>query len=294
MFPRAILFLSCVLCVLALTLLINAYTKPRDSHREYRGLVGSRRNLSKRVYFTSFGMNGHKAWHMAHQFYHFHMILEWHPDSFEDANFTRAHTALMRQNEGNGYGFWIWKPYIMYEMMRRNMGRIDVGDDTQNYLLFVDTLSCVLSKERGGKQRFEEYLKLLEYGDKDILVFSSGETERERTKRVVMELFNATDKQRDSKQAVGDVILMRKSEFTMGFLQEWLRILERENYKYLDGEVSEEDPTFVRPGYDRSVFSLLLKTKAIPLRKVYWVERDETRGPRRVMFPVYCEGKFNK
>jgi galactosyl transferase GMA12/MNN10 family len=130
-----------------------------------------------------------------------------------DNDFRDKNTRIL--NECRGGGYWLWKPYIINETMKR----INDGD----LLFYLD------SKYFFMENFTEIYAKHIE--NKDILIWKNKPNEpvwkmRNWCKMSVLEKFGLRDRvfNEDLADSWAGAIFLRKSDFSSAFINEWLQI----------------------------------------------------------------------
>ena len=71
-----------------------------------------------------------------------------------DKTFRKAHKQYFRENP-RGYGYWIWKPYLILKTLKEKMADGDI-------LVFLDA-GCEI--HRTGEKRWKEYIEYLDKFD---------------------------------------------------------------------------------------------------------------------------------
>jgi len=160
-----------------------------------------------------------------------------------DTQFWNTHASFIENNK-RGYGYWLWKPYIIM----KTLNVMNKGD----VLLYLD----------GGCEVFKgDMNSLIEKCIKnDILYTLTGTLEKEYTKTdllIEMKLNNNIIK--DSQQYQASAIFLKKNEKIMRFVKEWYMLCC--NYHLIDDSksIKNNDSTFIEHRHDQSVFSLLIK-----------------------------------
>lgn len=169
-----------------------------------------------------------------------------------------------------GFGFWIWKPYIILDALKR----IKNGD----VLLYLDT-GCYLNKK--GKMRFMEYCKTVAINDSGFLVTNTSRNHFECfwTKGDIFDFFNVRDNKifTDTPQYQAGTIFIRKQPDTVRLIEEWFSICLNHFHLIDDSpSVSPNLPGFRENRHDQSILSLLLKqhgTSVIPIEEC-WTAGD--------------------
>lgn len=182
-------------------------------------------------------------------------------------DFWKEHSNFISNNR-RGYGYWVWKPFIIYETMKT----MDKGD----ILLYLDC-GCELNLQ--GKSRFMEYIELVKTNQRMLFHLEENHTERRWCKMdLIRELgFDKEDK----------CLLMPQAESGMQFYinnKENLKLLKDyckygSMYHLIDDSPSKRTNflEFEENRHDQSVLSLLFK------RNSYYSMYDET-------YPVTMKG----
>jgi len=155
-------------------------------------------------------------------------------DSWWDKN-----GQFIRENP-KGYGYWIWKPYII----RDYMDRIPDGD----IILYADA-GCEINKY--GIVKLDEFF---DFADRNgICAFQTGHIERDFNLVSLFEYLNVDDTMKESGQLVGGIIYIKKTDDNIKLLDEWIRLCEHNDYQFL------KTPNKTNHRHDQSIFSLLMK-----------------------------------
>lgn len=165
-----------------------------------------------------------------------------------------------------GYGYWVWKPYIILECLER----IDEGD----VLLYLDA-GCHLNKK--GQKYFFDYWKEVKNNDSGFLVSTLGvkQIESKWTKGDLLDYFglrnNSTITNMPQYQA--SIIFVRKNNDTVSVIKKWLKVYYDDFHLADDSfSISANMEGFCEHRHDQSILSILLKihgTSLIPLSSVY-------------------------
>lgn len=167
-------------------------------------------------------------------------------DLKEDKIFWNQHGKFIHENK-KGYGYWIWKSYILMKYLQEEMNQDDI-------LLYMDA-GCTLNNN--GKLRFLEYVDLLEKSSKEygILSFQMNHLlEIHYTKKQVFTYFNTNKDDMLSGQCIATVIMMKKNNHSLFIMKEWYRISSI--YELLN---DHDNNTDTNHRHDQSIFSLLVK-----------------------------------
>lgn len=205
-------------------------------------------------YFITFGA-GNKNYHAAverlskqiSKFELFDNIICFNEEYLQNNNeFWSKHRNFIQDNK-IGYGFWIWKPYIILKQLEK----MKEGD----ILLYLD---CGCEANFLAKERMKELLEIVK--TKNILLTTSGLPEKEWTKRDILVQLDC-DKEFivNSDQYQGGIILISKNNITINLIKEWYELCC--NYEYINNSAStiENYKEFKNHRNDQSILSILCK-----------------------------------
>lgn len=198
-------------------------------------------------------------------------VISYSPKDMEP-EFIEKNRKILGQGRGNGY--WLWKPYFI----QRALEELNEND----YLIYLDS----------GAFYINDVKYLIDQMEKDnqyIMVFEVPFKERWYTKRDVFVYMNCDKPEyTDTNQRMATMILMKKSDMAVRFVDEWLYLCQQE-------DIITDAPNhlgrnnysgFVDNRHDQSVFSVLSKKYGI---KAY---RDPSQYGR---FPdVFWKRKTSK
>jgi hypothetical protein len=168
----------------------------------------------------------------------------------QDDRFWNKHATFVQQCP-RGYGYWIWKPYlILKELEKMNDGDV---------VMYIDA-GCEINPT--GKPRLYEYMDLL---DKDpnqygVISFELTHLEHKFTKNAVFSHFQVSDTVKNTNIHMATVIILKKTDHSMKLIQEWYDTACR--YDLLNDHISDgEQPEFIGHRHDQSIFSVLRKIR---------------------------------
>jgi len=163
-----------------------------------------------------------------------------------DAEFWNKHSVFIENNK-RGYGYWIWKPYLILKTMEK----MKEGDT----LLYADA-GCEVVHDYSSKRNI---LKMNERCKKHNMLYTTTPyAEKDYSK---MDLFYELDVDiDDSGQRQATIIFLTKNELTLEFVKEWYAFSNR--YYLVDDSPSAipNSKTFFEHRHDQSIFSLLIKS----------------------------------
>ncbi|MBS1735996.1 MAG: hypothetical protein JSS98_05240 [Bacteroidetes bacterium] len=121
--------------------------------------------------------------------------------------FYKLHKSILDGKKG--MGFWLWKPYIIFE----ELNKLDEGD----ILIYADAGSSLIAS-------LDPLIEICKH-QHPILLFANGNLKnRYWVKRDCFVLMNCDEKKYwNGAQCDAALTIFRKSEVTMGFVKEWLK-----------------------------------------------------------------------
>lgn len=164
-----------------------------------------------------------------------------------DIDFWERHKVFIENNK-RGYGYWIWKPYII----KKTMEQMKDGD----FLLYLDNGSEI------GKFNLEQSNSMFFIAKRDLILATTTHHEKDWCKRdLLIELDMIHDKYlHNSPQRQAGEILIYVCNETRDLVNKWYDLSC--NYHLLDDSPSyldKEFDCFKEHRHDQSIFSLLTK-----------------------------------
>jgi len=156
-------------------------------------------------------------------------------------NFIKSHK--------HGGGFWLWKPIIILDFLRNNQ---DVD------AIFYMDAGCEINMTHESLKELEKIVDIIQ--TQDAVVYEMEHTEKKWSKKSLTDFLESPMNILESGQLLGGLHLMRR-EFATTFCEEWLDVMQREDHKYLIGDLEIEHLYMKAHRHDQSIFSLLMKTK---------------------------------
>lgn len=163
-------------------------------------------------------------------------------------------------NIEKGYGFWLWKPYIIYKHLKRI--------DDNSILIYCDPggrfpinpiMKC------WAKNKLKEYFLFLDKHD-GCMSFESGFSEFLTTKSEVFEYFNNYNIEQDylTQSRITNLHFIKKTSFSFDIYSQWWNICKNNPYLFDDCICRTNIyDGFINTRNDQSVWSLLCKSKNI-------------------------------
>ena len=157
-------------------------------------------------------------------------------------------------NSSKGGGFWIWKPYIISKMLEK------INDN--DILIYIDA-GCHINITKESKERFNEYINMINNSQSGLLRFQLTHQEKKFTNKKTInyfkDKFNISDKimndYLESNQLVGGIQIIKKNTYTINFFKQILEILN-DDYKLFTDIYTENSE---QHRHDQSIMSLLYK-----------------------------------
>ena len=152
------------------------------------------------------------------------------------------------ENNKRGYGYWLWKPYIIMKTLERL---------SENDILFYCDSGCELNVE--GKTRFLSFLE--EVNEKLIMGTGTCSSDYTYTKKDLIEYIGITDVNvLKIRHMQAGCLLMKKTDIIINLISEWYSIGSN-NYHFIDDSpsISENFPGFREHRHDQSIYNLLVK-----------------------------------
>jgi hypothetical protein len=157
-----------------------------------------------------------------------------------------------------GGGYWIWRPIIILDSLKN----MKDGD----FLIYLDA-GCKLNSK--GKERFYEYISLLENSNYGIMSFQMsgnngiGSLQKEKcwTNKEIFKYFNIdiNSEYSISGQYLGGILVMKKNEHLLRLIDNMIQILNDDPLLFTDYYNKDQDINFIENRHDQSIFSLLRK-----------------------------------
>lgn len=210
-------------------------------------------------------------------------------DIFTEVSLDTTSTKQLRdllKPELKGFGYWAWKPAVILESLKNSVE----GD----LLLYVD-VGCHLNPKGSG--RLDHYFETVRNANLGIVGFQAyppmgspiwdgrwipSFPDAQWAKGDLLDHFEVRGRADiiETPTLGAGVILVRNCEGAKSFLEEWLHIMV-ENIALVDDSPSTTDnhPWFIENRHDQAVFSLLAKTRGIPVLSAfeYWYPRPNSR-----------------
>lgn len=190
-----------------------------------------------------------------------HIITFTDQDLEKDQEFWETHGEFISNpKHQRGYGFWLWKPYIIMKVM----DLLEYGD----FLVYADA-GCTINSN--GGQRFQEYQSMLNSNPFGLLAYQLYAcNDIEYIKRATLEYIGATEHDKNTPQIITTALVIKKTNKSMEFIKRWYEFASMYDLINDDSHQENEYPEFKDHRHDQAIFSLLVKQE---------IRKDSQNGP---------------
>ena len=182
----------------------------------------------------------------------FDSIKIYRPDNIS-VEFANKYSNILSEDFGAGY--WIWK----FNIIQQRLNDINNND----ILIYLDA-GCSINYN--GKDRFYEYIELLNNSDKGIISFKLPDTCKEyiwTIEEIFKELnINSEDKIYNSSQYLGGILIMKKCDNLQLILDKSLELIDKDTLMITNHYVkrNKDKHSFFRDNrHDQSILSVIRK-----------------------------------
>lgn len=173
-------------------------------------------------------------------------VLEYSPEDIP-GSYRDAHKEIFAYERGNG--LWLWKPYIILDALNK------INDD--DYLMYIDSGAFFVD-------RIQKLIEVMNEYQQDLLTFELPLLQRQFTKKETFKIMEIS--RYDTNQRLSGYIVLRKTSFTLSFINEWLSYMENESavsFKRFDNSI-DEFSDFYSHREDQSILTLLCLKHNLP------------------------------
>ncbi len=208
----------------------------------------------------------------------FDEIYVWNEHDLDDS--FREKWAHLLNPGVRGYGYWIWKPYVIHKILST------LPEDS--VLLYCDA-GCHLNPK--GIDRLRFYIDELNKTDLGVKAFNTSYplldvVEKRWTKGDLLDYFNCRHNKAitDTLQLAATHILFKKCSASLSFLARWQKVWD-DDMSLVDDSYSQSPnfPEFIEGRHDQSIFSVLYKLSggtALPATETMPTDDiDKTKHP---------------
>lgn len=202
------------------------------------------------VHFLSFASSDHDMSELRREAekMNFESSQIWDESVLLQSDFWLEHQEFIKSHK-RGYGYWIWKPYIILERLKQLPHKA--------VLLYADG-GCELNP---ASKKLDSYAKMA-LQSRGLLLFHTNYDEAQYCKRdTIAKILPGAPLDILRKQRIGTFFLAVNIEKVRQFFEEVLEIATVDNYHFVDDSASAtpELPEFIEHRHDQSIISLLSK-----------------------------------
>jgi hypothetical protein len=165
-----------------------------------------------------------------------------------DNDFKERFELILKQSRGGGY--WIWKSHII----KKKLGEIKEND----ILIYLDA-GCSINPE--GKNRFEEYIELLNRSGEGIISFQLPHLEKIWTTKEIFNYFNVNINSEisNSGQILSGIRIMKKTKNLINLINIESKTLHNNPLLFTDYYNKNQENYFKDNRHEQSIFSIIRK-----------------------------------
>lgn len=177
-------------------------------------------------------------------------VIEYGPADI-DPDFLEKNNRLFEYSKG--FGNYFWKPFLIHKTLKN----LNDGD----YLVYADSGTVFI-------KNIKSIISYMEVKNADVMCFTLPLIEKQWTKRDTFILMECDSSfYTDSVQVTGNFIILKKSENSQKFIDQYLEYCS--DYRIISDAENVMDssnyPEFIAHRHDQSVLSLLCKKNGILL-----------------------------
>jgi hypothetical protein len=160
---------------------------------------------------------------------------------------------MVKEKEKEGYGGYLWKPYIIEKMFYEY--------PESEYFIYIDSGTEInIDNDSMTRKRFLEYI---EYANKfDVFCFKNRDSEKMFSHcEEIKDIFPGAS---ESRGHHAGFIILKNSNKSLQLIKDWKKWGIKDNYKYLFQKYNYRCcDNYFRGLHDQSIFSCLLKLNGI-------------------------------
>lgn len=169
----------------------------------------------------------------------------------DDLDFVLKNRYVFRQKKG--YGYWLWKPFIIDKMLNNE----DFKSDEGNILFYCDSGVEIIAPLDILLQKMSEF-------NQSVLPFHINHINLHYVKKAIFEEMKISKSDikiyQDASQCCGGYMFFKNDNFSRDFVREWL-ILSQKPFLIDDVPTPQfqEEGEFIDNRHDQAIFSMLVK-----------------------------------
>ena len=179
-----------------------------------------------------------------------------------DNDFNLKFKNILNQPRIAGYG--IWRPYII----KKKLDEINDND----ILIYLDA-GCSINPK--GKDRFNEYIEMLNNSDEGIISFQMHHIEKKFTIKEIFNYFNVdiNGEIANSGHILDGILIMKKNKNLININNIWYNVIYDNALLFTDHYNNNQESYFKDNRHEQSIFSVIRKMhNPILLEDETWFE----------------------
>ncbi len=180
----------------------------------------------------------------------------------DDLNLDASLRAFMARSRG--YGFWLWKPMIIAEML--------LGTSAGDIVVYADA-GCGIVSTGKAREVFREWIQDVCTHPTHRLAFQMSFKEEEYTKADVFETMGCAEpKYKLTGQHIATFQVFMNTPENKELVASWLKLCSAEGFRFVSDQPSRiaNPPEFKAHRHDQSIFSLLVKKFGASVHPDHW------------------------
>ena len=231
--------------------IINEY----DSKLNEIILQLSEKSMKRKIHFITYADDrfknaGERICKEAENFNEFSSITFYKPKMLT-SSFKQKYKDILNKRRGGGY--WIWK----WDIIKQKLDEIEENE----FLVYLDA-GCVI--KNNGKERFNDYLDLLNNSDFGFISFQMPKKTCQEKKWTTNQIFKHLDidinsDHANSGQICSTALIMKKNKQVYTIINKCLELLTIDQLLVTDHYNRKQNKFFIDNRHDQSLLSLVRK-----------------------------------
>lgn len=211
----------------------------------------------------------------------FDTITLYGPEDLDDQFKTEFKNILSMRK---GAGYWIWKSYIIKRKLK------DINDN--DILIYLDA-GCSINKK--GRDRFYQYIEMLNKSDEAIISFQMPLLEKTWTTKDIFSYFNINldSEVANSGQIIGGIRIMKKCNKLIKLIELESKVYHENPLLVTDHYNGKQEGYFIDNRHEQSIFSIIRKIHgSILLEDETWFNGSNQFGRgKSLKYPFWATRK---
>lgn len=181
-------------------------------------------------------------------------------------------------------GYGIWRPYIILNKLKQ------INDN--DVLIYLDA-GCSINNK--GKERFDQYINMLQNSDECIISFQMPHLEKVWTTKEIFNYFNIdiNGKEANSGQILDGILIMKKCNKLLNIINIWYNTIYDNVLLFTDHYNGKQEKYFKDNRHEQSIFSIIRKIHgSILLEDETWFNGENRFGRgQSLKYPFWATRK---